>query len=324
MVKLGDEGMGGRALLIAFTVGALLSGGGTLAQPTAQEPTRSGFDLQNLTIPLREIRSGGPPKDGIPAITNPAVIPAGTAKFLGAADRVIGVVIAGRARAYPLKILNQHEIVNDRLGDVPIAVTYCPLCDSAVVFDRRTSLGELEFGVSGLLYNSNVLMYDRAKQRLWSQMAMQGVSGDAAGVTLRPIPFETTTWSKWRSRHPEGDVLSDRTGFNRNYRVDPYAGYARLDRLWFPVRPLDRRLPLKTRVLGVTVDGKARAYPIAAFAEKKQVLDDELGGKRFRVEFDAKDGVARVVQAENGLRWVYSYWFAWYAFHPDTEVARVE
>ncbi|RMF89491.1 MAG: DUF3179 domain-containing protein [Planctomycetota bacterium] len=311
-----------RALLTTCLLTAVTAGERSFAQPNAR--ARSGFDLQRLTIPLQEIRSGGPPKDGIPAITNPRTVPAARAKYLTSSDRVIGVVLKGQARAYPLRILNQHEIVNDRLGGVPIAVTYCPLCDSAVVFDRRTPLGELEFGVSGLLYNSNVLMYDRQKQRLWSQMAMQGVSGDAAGVKLRVIPFETTTWSDWRNRHPEGDVLSDRTGFNRNYQADPYAGYARTDRLWFPVRPLDRRLPPKTRVLGVIVGEKARAYPIAAFGKSKQVRDESLAGKHFRIEIDGKNGIARVVEADDDVQWAYTYWFAWYAFHPNTEIVRNE
>lgn len=129
------------------------------------------FDLRNAIIPKNEIRSGGPPKDGIPALTNPAVIRAQDAAYLNAADRVAGVAIGEEARAYPLKILNYHEVVNDKLGGVPIAVTYCPLCDSVVVFDRRTEAGVREFGVSGLLYNSNVLMYDRSgrPESLWSK-----------------------------------------------------------------------------------------------------------------------------------------------------------
>lgn len=121
----------------------------------------AAFDLEKANVPVDEIHSGGPPKDGIPALTNPEFIAGNQASYLGPSDRVIGVVAGSEARAYPLRILNYHEIVNDRIGQLSIAVTYCPLCDSAAVFDRRTPLGEREFGVSGLLYNSNVLLYDR-------------------------------------------------------------------------------------------------------------------------------------------------------------------
>jgi hypothetical protein len=166
----------------------------------------------------------------------------------------VGVVFGKTAKAYPLKILDYHEAVNDRGGDVPFAVTYCPLCDSAAVFDRRTNDGVIEFGISGLLYNSNVLLYDRrkdGKQSLWSQMMTNSVAGPRVGKSLQTLPLELTTWADWSARHPKTEVLSTETGHHRDYSRSPYASYFGDDRLMFPVKPLDKRLPLKSRVLGV-------------------------------------------------------------------------
>ena len=192
-------------------------------QPVALQG-RPSFDLASLIVPANEVHSGGPPKDGIPALTNPRFIAASEATYLRPDERVIGFASGEEARAYPLSILNYHEIVNDRVGDLPVAVTYCPLCDSCAVFDRRTELGEREFGVSGLLYNSNVLMYDRGGQpeSLWSQVMTRGISGPAARRPLTALPLELTTWIEWRSRHPETSVLSSETGHRRDYRRSPY------------------------------------------------------------------------------------------------------
>ncbi len=297
-----------------------------LAEPPAarlvQYRAGSAFDLRNTIIPRNEILPGGPPKDGIPALTNPAVIGPQEAAYLHPADRVAGVVVGQHSRAYPLKILNYHEIVNDRLGGIPIAVTYCPLCDSVVVFDRRIDGKVLEFGVSGLLYNSNVLMYDRGgrPESLWSQLAAQGVSGPAARKGLAPLPVELTSWQDWRTRHPDTSVLSDRTGHARNYQVNPYQAYFAQRNLMFPARPTSNRLPVNTAVLGVWSGGTARAYPLSAFDPQGQTLEQELGGKRFTLVYDGQHKALRVASADENLHWMYAFWFAWYAFRPHTEV----
>jgi len=284
----------------------------------------STFDLSNATVPREEIHSGGPPKDGIPALTDPKFITADQVNYLQPADRVIGVVIDAEARAYPLRILNYHEIVNDTLAETPIAVTYCPLCDSAAVFDRRTPLGEREFGVSGLLYNSNVLMYDRKGQpeSLWSQVKTQGISGAGADKSLKALPLELTTWKAWSKRHPDTKVLSPETGHSRNYRRSPYGNYFRTPQLMFPVKPTSDRLPAKTPVLGVWTGNETRAYPISLFNTQRTRIEDQIDGKKLVLEFDPDANSVRVVEAEDGLSWLYSFWFAWYALHPDTEVAK--
>src|SRR6056297_3625925 len=300
--------------------------------PTVSIPIRQvvqrggvGFDLRNATIPRDAIRAGGPPKDGIPALTNPTFVGVDEADYLSPTDRVVGVSFDSEARAYPIRILNYHEIVNDQIGDIHFAVTYCPLCDSAAVFDRRTPLGEREFGVSGLLYNSNVLMYDRAapveSQSLWSQVKVTGVSGPGADKRLTTLPLELTTWADWKARHPASQVLSDQTGHRRDYQQSPYASYISGPQLMFPARPTSDALPTKTPILGVWVGDVAKAFSKAAFSPQRTRITDTLDGKQFTVQYSPQHDSLRVVDAEAGVEWMYSLWFAWYAFHPDTTIA---
>jgi len=286
----------------------------------------AGFDLRNVTIPRDQIRAGGPPKDGIPALSSPDFIPASEADYLNPADRVVGVSFGSTSRAYPIRILNLHEIVNDQIRNVPFMVTYCPLCDSAAVFDRRTPLGEREFGVSGLLYNSNVLMYDRGGQpeSLWSQVLGEGVSGPAAGKKLKALPMELTTWREWQEAHPNTAVLSEKTGYARNYRQNPYAQYFNTPTLMFPISTLNRSLPAKTPILAVwTNEGKANAH-LVALPESDNSLTRRysLSGKSYSVTYNGKTKTARVTEFDEGVFWMHSFWFAWSAFHPETEIIR--
>jgi len=295
--------------------------GGSMVRVAFQRPGH-GFDLRKATIPAKRIVGGGPPKDAIPALTDPKQMAALEAAYLQPDDRVIGVAIGDVSRAYPLRILDYHEIVNDRIGELPFAVTYCPLCDSAVVFDRRTKLGEREFGVSGLLFNSNVLMYDRGGQpeSLWSQLMAEGVSGPARRIPLKTLPVELTTWQDWLSLHPQTTVLSPDTGHARNYGQRLYAGYFASPGLMFEVKPFDRRLPAKTSVLGVWTGNAARAYPVSKFSGETRQLAEHLDGKAFAVEYDARSRNLRVSRADEDVQWMYSFWFAWAAFRPKTEL----
>jgi hypothetical protein len=323
--------VGGGYSAAAWSPHSFLSPNVTKAVDTGHRPVewritpvqrKGGFDLRRAIVPAAELQPGGPGKDGIPALTNPPLVAGTFAAYLAPLDRVIGVFVNGDARAYPISILTHHEIVNDRVKDVPIAVTYCPLCDSAVVFDRRTPLGEREFGVSGLLYNSNVLMYDRRGQpeSLWSQLMTGGISGPGAGRALKTLPLELTTWQDWVTRHPQTKVLSPETGFQRDYSRNPYARYFGRPQLMFPVRPLSDLLPAKTPILGLWTDDTAREYALAAFAGGPREIKDNLGGKRVTIEFNPEANTLRVTQADDGVRWMYSLWFAWYAFRPQTDV----
>ncbi len=298
---------------------ALLGVCGSAASAGAAD---GNISLENLRIPRAQIRSGGPPKDGIPALTDPQVISAAQAESLAPTERVIGVSVQGEQRAYPLRILNYHEIVNDTLGGVPIAVTYCPLCDSAVVFRRKVQGQVLEFGVSGMLYQSNVLMYDRSHgvQSLWSQMAGRAISGPFSGTRLVPVPVKLTSWGRWRKEHPATTVLGPQTGHRRRYQVNPYADYFRSPELMFPVAATDPRLPPKSRVLGVVVGDEAKAYPLPDPNPERGMWQDNVGGRTLRLATAADSGNIRLIDPPKDVRIAYSLWFTWYAFHQDTQV----
>jgi len=202
-----------RAALVFAAASAVLAAaaiGTVFAQQQAssisgQHPMRA-FDFSNASVPRAEIRHGGPAVDGIPAIRDPKFVSVEDADYLRDQDIVIGIVRNGDARAYPLRILVWHEIVNDDFGTLPVAVTYCPLCGTAMVFDRRAGGETRTFGVSGLLYNSDVLMYDHESKSLWSQLAMKAVSGPAVEAPLAWLPSDHMTWVAWRHRYPEGKV----------------------------------------------------------------------------------------------------------------------
>jgi hypothetical protein len=157
-----------------------------------------GFDLSEAIIPSKDFRRGGPPPDGIPSIDEPKFTPVAEVDFLEPDDTIIAFEKDGVARAYPFRILIWHEIVNDVVADQPTAVVFCPLCGTAMVFDRRYDDQTLEFGVSGLLYNSDVLMFDRQTKSLWSQLGLKSVSGKFAGTELDWLPSKQTTWQAWQ------------------------------------------------------------------------------------------------------------------------------
>ena len=230
-----------------------------LASPAnANQPERNGFSLQPAAIPIDEILKGGPPRDGIPALDHPPFLPPAEAPWRDA-DLVLGVAWRGEARAYPIAILEWHELVNDTLGGRPILVSYCPLCGTGMVFDRRVEGALRSFGVSGLLYRSDLLMYDRESESLWSQIAAEAVTGPSLGRRLALLRSGVERLGEWKRSHPETTVLSRETGYRRDYARSPYAGYADSPRLAFPVR-FDRRYHPKMPTLGLRIEGgEARA-----------------------------------------------------------------
>jgi hypothetical protein len=211
-------------------------------------------------IRIEEVAWGGVIVDGIPALDIPAMTTASAASYLNLDDWVFGVEINGDARAYPLRIMNWHEMVNDVVGGVPVSLAYCTLCGSGILFDGRVA-GRAEaftFGSAGLLYRSNKLMYDRQTDSLWEQFAGRPVVGRLTGskIELKPLPLVLTSWSEWRSRHPETRVLSLDTGFRRDYGPGvAYREYFAGPELMFPALVKDRRLPQKDLIFGVRVPG---------------------------------------------------------------------
>jgi len=287
-------------------------------------PLLRQFNTDRLTLPVDQIHRGGPPKDGIPSLTDPDTKPVNDARF-DAGSRVAVVTLNEQTRGYPFPILNWHEAVNDTLGDVPLAVIYCPLCDSVSVVDRRLKTDDgktkvLEFGISGLLYNSNVLLYDRQDEALWSQVGLEAVSGPHAGRSLDHLPFRIMTSARFRDQHPDATVLTTDTGHHRNYRRNPYTQYFATDRLMFPVKREDDRLPKKEPVLGIRVGDRAKAYPVAAIRQANDgVVEDQLGEHRIVLRAD-EHGTVAIDRAPEEAQVVHTFWFTWAAFHPQTAV----
>ena len=288
---------------------------------TASAESMNGFPLDDALIPVDDIKKGGPPRDGIPSLDYPVFVTADDATYLKRRDRVLGVSIKGVARAYPIRILNYHEIVNDVVGGTAVAITYCPLCGTGAAFEATINGDSYEFGVSGLLYNSDVLMYDRNTGSLWSQLMVRAVTGPMKGTRLQQLPLSHTSWQDWLERHPETEVLSNKTGYSRNYKVDPYPNYGRDGSLYFPVAHSSNKYRRKEIIMGLEIDGRFKAYPFKELKKGAHTFDDELAGEDFSVEFDAKHRTARIAKVDGSeVPTTMAFWFAWYAFHPETEI----
>ncbi len=281
----------------------------------------NGFLIDSPLVPASEIRRGGPAKDGIPAIDQPKWISSDRVDYLSPIDVILGINIDGVSRAYPIKVLNWHEVVNDKVADYFVSVTYCPLCGSGIVFFDTEPL---DFGVSGLLYNSDVLLYDRHSESLWSQLMGQAINGVRKGEKIRQLPAIIMTWEGWRKRHPDTQVLSLDTGYSRDYQRDPYACYSESRRLYFSV---NQKVPdsyhPKERILGVEVNGKFKAYPFSELARHgKARFEDRLAGQLIKINWQQETSSAWLETNTDtqGVNGTVAYWFAWFAFHPDTAV----
>jgi hypothetical protein len=232
-------------------------------------------------IRLEEIAWGGVAVDGIPALDNPKLIAAEAATYLNPGDPVFGVEINADARAYPLRIANWHEMLNDIVGDVPVSLAYCTLCGAGILFDGRVAGRDrpFTFGSSGLLYRSNKLMYDRQTDTLWNQFTGPPAVGPlvGSGIVLTPLPVTLTTWTQWRMRHPGTRVLSLDTGYVRDYGPGvAYRDYFTSPELMFPALFKDKRLSRKDLIFGIRVPGGVKAWPLADFAGGA-LLHDRVG-----------------------------------------------
>lgn len=272
-----------------------------------------------------KILSGGPRKDGIPSIDKPKFWTADRASsFLKDNDVVLGLELFDESRAYPLRILNWHEIVNDTVGAQPVLITYCPLCYTGIAFKREVDGKPVEFGVSGKLYNNNLLMYNRPnsgirEENLWSQLLGEAVVGPLTGKKLEPITLDTVTWGDWKKKHPNTKVLSTDTGHSRDYERNPYGNYESERDIIFPVTKRDDRLHPKAKIYGIELNGKFKAYPQDAL-KKGTSLTDSFSQETIKISVN-DIGQIRLMK-ENGqpLPWTISFWFSWVAFHPDTEL----
>jgi len=265
------------------------------------------FDVTRHLIPLSEIQSGGPWRDGIPALNYPAFVSSSEADhYLRSFDAVLGIAAKGEAKAYPVRILNWHEVVNDKVAGEDVLISWCPLCGSGIAYDPQVGGQLLTFGVSGLLYKDNLLLYDHETDSLWSQLGRKAITGSLAGTSLSILPATLTTWTQWREEHPLTKVLSFHTGYERNYSADPYVD-----------RPLDRR-----QALVVLFSEKAKIYPYAELKKAGAPVKDVLGGHEFTIVFDVHNQTAEVTTAtaEEALPHFVAFFADARAFYPKAQI----
>ena len=248
-------------------------------------------DFSLHSVPYSEIFSGGPPRDGIPPIDRPKFTTFEEAdKWLGSLEPVIIFELDGDVRAYPLQILIWHEIVNDVVGGEPVAVTFCPLCNSAIVFQSTLDGVVYDFGTSGKLRFSDLVMWDRQTESWWQQFTGEAIVGKLAGKRLTILPAAIVSWEDFKAANPDGKVLSRDTGFSRSYGENPYGGYDRVDNPPFLFRQeTDGRLPPKERVAAVSIGDADAAFPFSIL-EKERVVNYKVGDRDVVVFF--KSGTA--------------------------------
>jgi hypothetical protein len=319
------------------TLASLLLGCGEAQVPAPRAPPPASAERRGSAfrgpgdpevahdVPWEQIHRGVPvpdPRDRIPALKAPRFVAVEEARHVRGTERVLEVTVGEDARAYPVRLLDAHELVNDVVGGVPLLVTWCPLCKSAMAFER-TVAGEVRtFGVSGYLYRSAVLMYDHASESFWSQVGARAVAGPLTGTPLVERPVKVTTLAAFQAAHPSGRVLGPEQEGRApsDYLSDPYGPYHARAGLMFQVDAYDPRLKLKDEVLGVVRPGGAHAWSLAYLrglpngARPVDVL-----GERLWLDVDAASDAVQVLAGDGrpvpSLR---CYWFAWYAFHPDT------
>lgn len=264
------------------------------------------FELTDCTVPANRIFSGGVSRDGIPALSFPKLVRGAEADFMGAGDRVLGVEVNGVARAYPLLILWWHEVVNDTVGGKRVLVTYCPLTGSGLAFDPVVRGRARRFGVSGLLFENNLIMFDRETESLWNQLFLGAQCGPDKGAELERLPIVETTWAEWRRLYPETSVLTTDTGHDRRYGFYPYGNYADPNnRLTLtPSSPWNPIRPPKELVLGIHEGENAVAYPFGRLAEVGQAvaINDTVGSRPTLVIYRRDDKTARAFDRQVGER----------------------
>jgi hypothetical protein len=239
-------------------------------------------DLSRKSIDLSELKLGGPPKNGIPAIDRPRFVDTDrAASWLGSKEPVLVVEHGDEARSYPLQILIWHELVNDQVGDLPILVSFCPLCNSALVFDRRLGAKVYDFGVSGMLRHSDMVMYDRQTDSLWQQITGDAIVGSLTGKKLTVVSSQIVSFETFSKSFPDGKVLSRETGHRRPYGQNPYVGYEFGNRLFMPVR-FDRSASMKPleRIVTISQGSTTRAYPLSLL-RRHRVVEDRVNERGY-------------------------------------------
>ncbi len=287
--------------------------------PTGSAPKNYGFQIEGPLVASGSIVAGGPGRDGIRSVDEPEFATLEDATWVADDTPVLGVHLGGEARAYPVHLLEYHQIVNDAVGGVPIAVTYDPLTATPRVFKRELDGSALTFGVSGLLYNSGFLMYDRQSESLWSQFEGRAIAGPLAGRKLEAIRVVQHVAGAWAEAHPDSKVLARPEKYHIDYRYSPFTQYMIRDSIPFPVNAEDDRYHPKRLVVGLVADGVAAAILDTAVMQAGGNLELEFEGRAVRVRYDPDNAVFSW-EVPDDMQVTESYWFAWKAFHPNTRV----
>jgi hypothetical protein len=276
-----------------------------------------GFSQDDIDAEIDHVYQGCARRDCIPSIDQPQFLAAGQVDFLDPDDLVISVSHSGETRAYPTRILDRHEIVNDVFGETPLAVTYCPLCGSGLAFIRVVDGETTEFGVSGLLHNNDLIMYDRKTESIWQQITGRALAGPKRGETLVAVPVSMNEWADWRDANPGAVVLAPPMDADQ-YVKNVYGDYASSDRLLFPVSAQDARLHAKKVIYGFEA-GKQSIAVDSEWLLQSGSWEYEVEGQSIRLQVDAAGGVNGFAGGEP-MPVHRMFWFAWYSFHPDTSL----
>ena len=326
---------------LALLLSATGSGEAATAKRCSAPPGIGGgftTDFCRHLVPLSQFQAGGPGKDGIPALDHPHFAPVSTVDWLAWREPVIELAVGHDVRAYPLEILIWHEIANDQVGGVPVAVTFCPLCDTAIVFDRRVGGHTLSFATTGNLRNSDLVMYDRTTESWWQQFGGQALVGHYAGTRLGQLPARIVAWREFLHAYPRGLVLTRDTGFSRPYGQNPYSGYD--DAATPPFFPTahanDRRLPPKERVVFIQRGRDSVVVPFSVL-QRRHLIRVTVGGDHLVVRWrggvvSALDsasiprgrdvGAASVSEHSKPVVFDEPFWFAVAAFRPHVRIIR--
>ena len=254
-------------------------------------------------ISQSEVVDGGPGKDGIPSVDVPQFDPVSATSYVADDRRVVGIRIGNEVRAYPHQILDWHEIVNDVIDGVPIALTYCPLTGTASAWNRTLNGSVTEFGTSGLLFRNNLVAYDRKTDSNWSQMQLRSVNGPNSGLTAETFLVIETTWKTWIQMYPDSEVLTRNTGFSRAYQGFTYGPTYSTDpsQILFPIKNHDGRLGRKERVHGIFPKGEdPKVYPIKIFSGGVRLIEDRIAGTDYIIVGSAEDDFAVAFEVGSG------------------------
>ena len=269
------------------------------------------------SIELSELSQGCPKVDCIPAIDNPRFSSIHSVDFLFDDDIMMVVEYNNVQKAYPRKIMQTHEIVNDYFSEKALAMTYCPLCGTSVAFEPIIDGERVEFGVSGVLHNSDLVMYDRKTKSLWGQITGKAIVGPKTGDRLKRVSVGLLTWKELKVAYPNSQILLPPTGEFERYKDFHYQKYTESEKLMFPVSAADARLATKQIVYGVEVDGKFIAFE-ESYLKKRSPMVESFGKRILKVSFSAGKVTAIDKKTNESFDVLRVYWFAWFAFHPET------